>query len=167
MTHINGSIGRKGSKMKALAAAAVLILGILTSCGGDPVPVEEDTAAAPDTAAIAVPEPPVEVETSSEPDTVVHTQPGTDMSFELEANPTTGYHWVLAGIEQDAEVVEQSGEAVYTPSPNPEGMVGTGGMEEWIFTALSTGEALIRLDYMPPGTDREPGTVWSAKVVVE
>ena len=152
--------------MKALAAASTIAL-LLISCGGETPPVEEDAAVVPDSIAVAVPETPLETETAHQPDTVVRTQPGTDLSFTLEANPTTGYHWVLAGIEQDGEVVEQSGESVYTPSPNPDGMVGAGGTEEWAFTTLSAGEALITLDYMPPGVDREPGTVWSARVVVE
>jgi len=154
--------------MKALATTAVMMfLLILASCGGETPPMEDDAASIPDTTAAAVPEPPVETETSIEPDTTMHVAAGTDLSFTLEANPTTGYHWVLAGIEQENEVVEQSGEAVYTPSANPEGMVGAGGTEEWTFTALSAGEALITLDYMPPGVDREPGTVWSTRVVVE
>ena len=154
--------------MKVLTAtAALMFLLIVASCGGEAPPAQEDAAAVPDTTAVPVPESMVETETSIEPDTTMHVTAGTNLSFTLEANPTTGYHWVLAGIEQDGEVVEQSGEAVYTPSPNPDGMVGAGGMEKWNFSTLSAGEALITLDYMPPGADREPGTVWSAKVVVE
>ena len=158
----------EGSNMKVLTATtALMFLLILPSCREEAAPVEDYAVDIPDATAAPVSESLVETETSTEPDTIMHVTAGTDLSFTLEANPTTGYHWVLAGIEQDSEVVEQSGEAVYTPSPNPDGMVGAGGMEEWTFATLSAGEALIKLDYMPPGADREPGTVWSAKVVVE
>ena len=148
------------------SAIMMLLAMVLVACGEQESQPEvtETTPATPlppDTAVTdTIPAP-------AAPDTVVSASVGEDFSFVLEANPTTGYSWVLAGIQQSHEVVRQSGDPVYTPGENPEGMVGAGGCENWTFSAISIGEALIELEYMPPGRDSEPGTVWTAKVVVE
>ena len=157
----------KGGDMRLLLMGASLMLAVL-ACGEEPEPAPVADEIAPDTTAAADPVAPAETDTeAAEPDTLVHTEAGTELKFTLEANPTTGYHWVLQGIEQEGEVVRQEGDAVYTGNPNPRGMAGVGGNEEWIFLAVSPGEALIELAYMPPGTGREPGIVWTARVVVQ
>lgn len=155
--------------MRLLLMGASLMLAVL-ACGdqSEPAPVADEIA--PDTTAS---EPvdvhtPVETEVApEEPDTLVQAEVGAELKFTLEANPTTGYHWVLAGIDQDGDIVVQAGDPVYTQDANPRGMTGVGGTEEWVFSAVCPGEGLIRLDYMPPGTGREPGRTWSARVVVQ
>lgn len=62
----------------------------------------------------------------------------------LTSNPTTGYYWYqTAG---DEAVIEQVSEA-YTADPAPEGLVGSGGRQEFEFEAIGAGRTVLRLSY--------------------
>jgi len=71
-------------------------------------------------------------------------------SLSLESNPSTGYSWT----ERDRllpSIVEAKHH--YTQHNGPP---GTGGIDEWIFTAISLGEEVIKLAY---ASEFEPNNV--------
>ena len=75
---------------------------------------------------------------------------GQEFNIVLEANPTTGYHWEIVG-ELDQSVVEFV-KTEYTSTSDPN-LVGGGGLDVWIFRAVSAGEVQITLGYYPPSND--------------
>lgn len=86
------------------------------------------------------------VQTFTDPDsgTTVTLRPGGELNLKLDSNPTTGYYWYLKDI--DASLVDQISEG-YFADPAPEGMVGSGGHQMFVFEALTTGKADLVLSY--------------------
>ena len=60
----------------------------------------------------------------------------------LEGNPTTGYTWELDAI--DATILQQIGEAEFTPESNA---IGSGGKFTFHFKAISAGQSFLKLVY--------------------
>ena len=75
--------------------------------------------------------------------------PGDTFFVTLRSNATTGYQWRLAD-SVDARVIKYVGK-LYVPDPNPQRMVGVGGVERWAFAAVAPGTAEIALEYARPG----------------
>ncbi|HEX6750604.1 MAG TPA: protease inhibitor I42 family protein [Longimicrobium sp.] len=75
--------------------------------------------------------------------------PGDTFFVTLRSNATTGYQWRLAD-SPDARVITFVGK-LYVPDPNPQRMVGVGGVERWAFAAVAPGMAEIALEYARPG----------------
>lgn len=71
-------------------------------------------------------------------------RPGGELIVRLASNLTTGYYWVqTAG---DDAVVAQVSEG-YTADPAPEGIAGSGGMQEFQFEGLAKGKTTLVLRY--------------------
>lgn len=87
---------------------------------------------------------PVQTFTDPESGTTVTLRPGGELNLKLDSNPTTGYYWYLKDI--DASLVDQISEG-YFADPAPEGMVGSGGHQVFVFEALATGKADLVLSY--------------------
>ena len=87
---------------------------------------------------------PVQTFTDPESGTSVTLRPGGKLNLKLDSNPTTGYYWYLKDI--DASLVDQISEG-YFADPAPEGMVGSGGHQMFVFEALATGKADLVLSY--------------------
>ncbi len=87
---------------------------------------------------------PVQTFTDPESGTTVTLRPGGKLNLKLDSNPTTGYYWYLKDI--DASLVDQISEG-YFADPAPEGMVGSGGHQMFVFEALATGKADLVLSY--------------------
>ncbi|MEC7289517.1 MAG: protease inhibitor I42 family protein [Pseudomonadota bacterium] len=87
---------------------------------------------------------PVQTFTDPESGTTVTLRPGGELNLKLDSNPTTGYYWYLKDI--DASLVDQISEG-YFADPAPEGMVGSGGHQMFVFEALTTGKADLVLSY--------------------
>lgn len=102
-------------------------------------------------AACAAPPPaPEEPAQSSIPALTDPTQPilvkaGETFFIVVESNPTTGYHWEIVGDLNGVELVSREYTAGEPVIP------GSGGVEVWIFKAVSAGETTLVLGNYPPG----------------
>lgn len=85
--------------------------------------------------------------TEADEGSTVNLAAGAKLQVLLKSNPTTGYHWVASA---DQGCLQQAGDAVYTPDPNPEGMVGTGGKDTFTFNAVSPCQASLLMNYLSP-----------------
>ncbi|GAK61400.1 secreted protein-like protein [Candidatus Vecturithrix granuli] len=69
----------------------------------------------------------------------------------LEGNPTTGYTWELDTL--DATIVQQIGEAEFTPESDA---IGSGGKFTFRFQAISAGQSFLKLLYHRPWEQGTP-----------
>ena len=86
---------------------------------------------------------------------------GDTFMIVVESNPSTGYHWEIIGDLSGVELVSRE----YT-----EGTVipGSGGVEVWIFKAVSSGETLVTLGSFPPDANvTEPEQTTTFMVTIE
>nr|WP_281272795.1 protease inhibitor I42 family protein [Tumebacillus permanentifrigoris] len=65
----------------------------------------------------------------------------------LPANPTTGYRWVE--VQTGNLRLDQTG---FVPGGRP-GIYGSGGLQEWVFTAIHPGQSEILMRYQRPWDD--------------
>lgn len=68
---------------------------------------------------------------------------GKIITIALDANPTTGFSWQLVSIS-DKNVLEFVKKEF---SSAKEKLIGSGGVENWSFKTLKSGEAVIVLEY--------------------
>jgi inhibitor of cysteine peptidase len=88
------------------------------------------------------------------------------IEINLESNMTTGYSWKLSESTDTSIAAMVSSE--YIESKKDEEMVGTGGIETFIFEAENTGQAEIILEYVKPWEENvEPEKVFKIKITVE
>jgi predicted secreted protein len=98
---------------------------------------------------------------SSQP---VSVKPGETFTIILDSNPSTGYHWDIVG-EVDANIVEFVSQDYKGSEPV---MPGSGGVERWVFKAVSAGDTQITLGYYPPSnTPVEPEQTTKFNVIVK
>lgn len=71
-------------------------------------------------------------------------RPEGQVYLKLDSNPTTGYYWYLKDI--DASQLDQLSDE-YFADPAPEGLVGSGGHQVFLFEALATGKSKLKLSY--------------------
>jgi inhibitor of cysteine peptidase len=90
---------------------------------------------------------------------------GQTLKVVLESNATTGYSWRAGAVPA---CLEQQGESAYDSKGSP-GVVGAGGEETWLFTAVGTGEGRLVLEYARPWESDEiaPTETFEVNVVVE
>ncbi|HET7144251.1 MAG TPA: protease inhibitor I42 family protein [Anaerolineales bacterium] len=99
----------------------------------------------------------------TEPSAPIEAQAGEAFHIVIDANPSTGYHWELIG-ELDGNVVEFVSRDYTADEPV---MPGSGGVDVWIFKAVSAGEVQITLGSYPPGvTEGEPEQSVTFNVIV-
>lgn len=87
---------------------------------------------------------PVQTFTDPQSGTEITLRPGGKLNLKLDSNPTTGYFWYLKDI--DASQVDQLSDE-YNADPAPEGLVGSGGHQLFVFEALATGKSNLVLSY--------------------
>jgi len=73
---------------------------------------------------------------------------GEQFKISLKSNPTTGYGWQFTS-EIDTLMIKFI-EREYIPDPNPEGLVGRGGRDQWRFTGVRKGTTSVSLQYLQP-----------------
>ena len=120
---------------QAMVGALTLLLGglNLAACAGR---IDEPQAAV------------VEV-TEKDTGATIDLEPGQPLRVKLASNRTTGFQWLL--IDQTCQNLESVGEApAYRQNPNPGGLLGVGGFEEWTFRPLRQGSGLLRFEYRRP-----------------
>ncbi|MEL7111385.1 MAG: protease inhibitor I42 family protein [Pseudomonadota bacterium] len=122
--------------MKSLIVVG-LSAGLLTACVPDILNTEPEVRGLEGAA-------PVQTFTDPESGTDITLRPGGQLRLKLESNPTTGYFWFLKDI--DASQIDQLSDD-YVADPAPEGMVGGGGHQLFVFEALSTGRSNLVLSY--------------------
>jgi len=80
------------------------------------------------------------------PKQTIEVQVGEQFIIILDSNPTTGYSWEADFDESFLKLAKSE----YEPSDKPEGMVGTGGKERFVFEGLNKGDTQVRLTYKRP-----------------
>ena len=78
---------------------------------------------------------------------IIEAKAGERFVIKLESNITTGYSWHLA--KSDSDIIELVSNE-YKPYQNTGNIVGSGGIEEWTFKAISKGKTSITLEYVRP-----------------
>ncbi len=129
--------------------AALLTIGAVAGCGGG-----KTTPTTPTT--------PTSQQTYTETTKNITAKVGETFIIQLKSNPTTGYHWQIAGTLSPA-VVKVSD--AYVPSEASSGTMGSGGVEDWLFKAVSKGTAVIQMEYVQAGSNTNGGNA-SFKVTV-
>ena len=122
--------------MKSVIAAAFGAL-MLSACVPDIMNTEPEVKGLEGAA-------PVQTITDPASGTEITLRPGGKLNLKLDSNPTTGYFWYLKDI--DASQVDQLSDT-YNADPAPEGLVGSGGHQLFVFEALSTGKSNLVLSY--------------------
>ena len=122
--------------MKSIIAAAFGAL-MLSACVPDIMNTEPEVKGLEGAA-------PVQTFTDPASGTEITLRPGGKLNLKLDSNPTTGYFWYLKDI--DASQVDQLSDT-YNADPAPEGLVGSGGHQLFVFEALSTGKSNLVLSY--------------------
>ena len=122
--------------MKQLLAFA-LGAGLLSACIPDIMNTQPEVRGLEGAA-------PVQTFTDPQNGTTVTLRPGGKLNLKLDSNPTTGYYWHLKDI--DASLIDQLSED-YFADPAPAGITGSGGHQMFVFEALETGKANLKLSY--------------------
>jgi predicted secreted protein len=87
---------------------------------------------------------PVQTFTDPATGTDITLRPGGKLNLKLDSNPTTGYYWYLKDI--DSSQLDELSED-YFADPAPEGLVGSGGHQLYVFEALAIGKSKLVLSY--------------------
>jgi len=72
---------------------------------------------------------------------------GKTVGIEFEANATTGYSWTYT---MSCEGVLEEKASAYLEDEHPDGMVGVGGTQRFVFGAVGDGEVTITFTYAQP-----------------
>jgi inhibitor of cysteine peptidase len=70
----------------------------------------------------------------------------------LPSNPTTGYSW-MAHFDPDYIKLVNS---TYIPYPTRHGIVGSGGIQIFLFKAIKPGKTVITMEYQRPWAETVP-----------
>ena len=89
---------------------------------------------------------------------------GDWLSVELESNPTTGYLWTLTA--NDGAVLRLLPESGFEQAPGSEGATGAGGVQKFVFRALTPGSVELGIGLFPPGAEL-PEQVFALDVTVK
>ncbi|MEL7285722.1 MAG: protease inhibitor I42 family protein [Pseudomonadota bacterium] len=87
---------------------------------------------------------PVQTFTDPANGTDITLRPDGQLNLKLDSNPTTGYYWYLKDI--DASQLDELSNEYYAEAA-PEGVVGSGGHQLFVFQALATGKSKLKLSY--------------------
>jgi len=87
---------------------------------------------------------PVQTFTDPGNGTDITLRPDGQLNLKLDSNPTTGYYWYLKDI--DASQLDELSNEYYADAA-PEGIVGSGGHQLFVFQALATGKSKLKLSY--------------------
>jgi inhibitor of cysteine peptidase len=100
---------------------------------------------------------PVQTLTDPRSGTEAVLRPGGELRIKLDSNPTTGYFWELDLAETGAVELVSSD---YIADPAPEGLVGSGGHQMFVFKAVQKGRVTANLSYQ-----RSPEDVAEKKTI--
>jgi inhibitor of cysteine peptidase len=101
--------------------------------------------------------------TDKDKDPKVELAKGDKLLVKLAANPTTGFTWVVA---KDSDKLKSAGKPEYEAADK--GKVGGGGTQTFTFTAQTTGELEVEMQYKRPfEKDKEPAKTFKFKVTIK
>jgi inhibitor of cysteine peptidase len=93
---------------------------------------------------------------------------GDTVTVAIVGNPTTGYAWTADLSDEDAALLQATGEPVYDPDVVAEGIVGSGGTYTFTFNAVAKGEVELKLIYWRSfEPDVAPMQTFTATVTIE
>jgi inhibitor of cysteine peptidase len=92
---------------------------------------------------------------------------GETIEVAIAGNPTTGYEWTAALSDEDAALLEQVGDPVYSSDTTESNIVGAGGTYTFTFKAAATGEATLKLVYARPWESVQPLQTYEVKVTID
>lgn len=141
--------------MMRVIGALALALTTLTACIPDIMNTKPEVRGLEGAA-------PVQTFTDPQTGTTVTLRPGGKLNLKLESNPSTGYYWYLKDI--DASQLDQLSENYYA-DPAPEGVVGSGGHQMFVFEALSIGRSDLVLSYERSAQDVAETLTLKIKVI--
>jgi inhibitor of cysteine peptidase len=147
---------RKHTGVAVLVLAAVLVIGLVAGCGSSSTSTSKSSTTKPSSSTSSG-------KTYTKADKDIAVAVGQEFTIELESNASTGYSWQLTGPLSPA-VVKVSNK--YVPGPNADKLAGAPGTEKWVFKGVSAGDAVILMQYMPPGTGGQPGDTVNISVTV-
>jgi inhibitor of cysteine peptidase len=89
---------------------------------------------------------------------------GDWLVVELASNPTTGYAWKLTA--NNGAVLRLQPESGFAQAPAAEDVTGAGGVQRFVFRALTPGTVDLGISLFPPGSDT-PEEVYTMQVRVK
>jgi inhibitor of cysteine peptidase len=93
---------------------------------------------------------------------------GDTISVVLAGNPTTGYLWEAALADDATTLLTLVGEPAYAPDKVATGVVGSGGMYTFTFSAAAAGQVELKLKYWRPfEAEANPLQTFSANITIE
>ena len=87
---------------------------------------------------------------------VVSVKKGEVFEVELESNPTTGFIWDVAPTRGRATFLCQSFEGCAVPPAGGVPLIGTGGIQRFLFRAEETGTIEMKAEYSRKWEKRPP-----------
>jgi len=96
----------------------------------------------------------------TDPAQPIEVQAGETFNIVIDSNPSTGYHWEIVGELSGVEFVSTEYTADEPVAP------GSGGVDVWMFKAISAGQTQITLGSYPPGVT-EPDQTITFDIVVK
>lgn len=100
---------------------------------------------------------PVQTLTDPRSETDATLRPGGELRIKLDSNPTTGYFWELDFPETGPlELISSD----YIADPAPEGLVGSGGHQLFVFKAVQKGRVSANFSYQ-----RSPADIAEQKTI--
>ena len=102
--------------------------------------------------------------TEADADKRIEMAAGDRLVVELTSNPTTGYAWTLTA--NDGAVLRLQPDSGFAQAPAAEGLTGAGGVQHFVFRALTPGVVDLEISLFPPG-GATAETVYAAQVVVK
>lgn len=102
--------------------------------------------------------------TDADADKRIEMAAGDWLVVELISNPTTGYAWTLTA--NDGAVLRLQPDSGFIQAPAAEGATGAGGVQRFVFRALTLGVVDLEISLFPPGGDAAE-EVYRTQVVVK
>jgi predicted secreted protein len=98
----------------------------------------------------------------TDPAQSIEVQAGEIFHIVVDSNPSTGYQWEIVGEFSGVEFVSREYTADEPVAP------GSGGVDVWMFKAVSAGQTQITLGSYPPDTNvTEPEQTLTFNIVVK
>ena len=94
----------------------------------------------------------------------VHLTPGQSLEVLLASNPTTGFSWSVD--EMDTTVLTKTS-SDYKPQSQDPLVVGSGGHDEWRFTAIAPGRTPLKMVYARTWESKQPADTFELTVIVD
>ena len=153
-------------KKSVMLLLATLMLLTLTACGIDKNTEDGNTILLPASEETAIQQPngklgiPHDVLLTEE---VLSTQAtiGQTIAIYLQENPSTGYAYTLSAVPEGLTLTQDE----YAVEPVESGVVGSGGIHIYTFTADAAGTYTLTANLMPPGADT-PETTYTFTITV-